>query len=161
MSEKTIVGKTNPNQKMPEPIKDLDADYIEAHRMILEKLPEALKDYKYETKMVKTNFGTELDLRTNAPKGMLYELSRELGVPAPYGEWLIEWVFADDTDEEKLEKGLYPRWFIWGVRGDYVKATNGFYGVMNWVESLGCKNCLPYKETSERIKFCDLHKRRN
>ena len=155
---KTVVGKTNPSEPMPEPIKDLDADYIEAHRMIIEGLPEILKDYKYETKMVKTNFGTELDLRTNAPKEILYEFSKEIGVPKPYGEWMFGWAFSDGTDEEILEQGLYPRWFIWGVRGYFVSATYGCNNVTNWVESLGCKDCIPYKETSERIKFCELHK---
>ena len=152
-----IVSKTNSDEQMPEPIKDLDADYIEAHKMILEKLPEVLKDYKFETSKLVTNFGTELYLKTNAPKKILYKLSKELGVPAPYGEWLIEWAFSDSTDEEKLEKGIYPIWMIWGVRADYVKATNGFNKVVNWVESLGCKDCVPYKETSERINFCKLH----
>ncbi len=73
---------------------------------------------------------------------------------------MLEWAFANGSDEKKLAKGLYPHWFMWGVRGDYVKATNGFNGVVNWVNSLGCEDCIPYKKTSERIDFCEIHEYR-
>ena len=79
----TVVGKTDLTAVLPEQIKDIDADYIRSHELILKRLPEALKDYKYETKFVTTNFGKELDLRTNAPKEIIYELSKEIGVPNP------------------------------------------------------------------------------
>lgn len=151
-----VVGKTpsklNLDDEQTEKIKDMDTEFqtkfIEAEGMF--KL--LFGDEIYETKRFKTEFGTELHVTTSVNIDKIREFSDAMALPEVYGEWKMEAVFSDNPNALKY-------WYAWGVRLEFVKAANGFNSVKNWLNSIGCTDCVPYTEGKPRIKFCEVHKK--
>lgn len=113
-------------------LETMDVEFQKKFKLLDVKLRIVLADTPYDIGTRKTEFGTEFQLHCNLKFSEVCQIAKTFGLPKPYAEHSL--IKLRMTLGGKDTEHILKYWYAWGVRMEYIKDTNGFKTVKEWLE---------------------------